>query len=310
MKATSILSLSLAIFVQQAGYALELVDTNADVAAFLKVTRERSRTEWLAAFETLESRYPEFYENVAFRKSADGYEVRRSKAIDQLFDKLPALQHGMEDLNARQREIVDSTSENFQRLIPDARLETTVYFLPGFSFNGKVQRLTLDAPKLSLFVGTDRTVEFKSDVAVLMAHELFHVHHFEQVAKMGKTFSVALWVEGLASYASGEIAGVQHLKEILMDSTLAAGCQNSETVHQWAQEFRAIAELSEEVPEADELYRIWFQMHEDQPVMRRGYCVGYHVAKRFAASGASLSEMAHLDYAAFHPRVMQILSEI
>jgi uncharacterized protein YjaZ len=189
-------------------------------------------------------------------------------------------------------------------------LETTVYFLPGFTFNGKVDRLTPDAQKPSLFVGTDRTVDFKSDVEVLMAHELFHVHHFEQVTEMGKIFSVALWTEGLASYASGEIAGVEDLAEILMDSTLAAGCQNAETVHQWAQEFRAIAELSEEVPEAEELYRAWFLMPESQPVKRRGYCVGYHVAKRVAASGVSLSEMAHLGYAAFHPRVMKILSEL
>jgi Predicted Zn-dependent protease (DUF2268) len=308
MKSLSLMMTILAgISMTDVAHALNLVDSHDAVQDFLDATVDTPASEWMKAFEELESKYPEFYQNIAFRKGREGWEERRTKLLEHFFATLPSTRDRIRKLNDEQKILVERAAKNFKTFLPDARLDVDVYFLPGFTFNGKVDKVMPEATSESLFVAIDRVVEWESDVAVLMAHELFHVHHFEQPAPKGRTLTTGLWTEGLATFASGVLTETLDTETLFMDAKLADACNKPDVVAQWSREFNEVADMQETDPGADQVYAQWFLGNGGAEIARRGYCVGYAVAKELWSQGVTLAEMVSWGGETYERRIHAIL---
>lgn len=307
---TFLRNLALLIFLSTARQALCLnhVNTQPAVAEFLTGTAQRPVEQWIGVFEILENSFPEFYSNIVFRIKEDGWRERKQRYLKHLFFNLPSSRQKISKINEEQSVLIKASEKSFYRVLPEAKLDVDVYFLPGLAFNGKVEKLSPSAPKPSLFVGIDMVAERNDNVSVLMAHELFHVHHFK-VAQFENTMTSSLWIEGLATFASGEISGEFALKALLMDAKLSEACDDFKTVQVWINEFKRVAKLSGDDTSANKIYADWFLLSGSGEIKRRGYCIGLQIARKIAKKGFSISDMSKWNYSKFSEQIETVMTE-
>lgn len=286
--------------------ALEHVDTERAVAEFLAATETLPQSEWMGAWEKLEREFQPFYDLMVFDRTRPDWQIRRSEKLARSFADLPRLRPAMKELNARQRRFIAESEAGFQAVFPNARLNTRVFFLPGLSFNGKVNDDASGSTVLG--VGIDVCAKLDSSIPVLMAHELFHVHHFDAAGRLADTFARPLWSEGFATYASGVLTGSTGPAALLMDERLAQACADPILIRGWSEEYLRVFDLP--LAEAnEEHYRAWFSAGAALPYTRRGYCVGYHVAKALAER-ESLEALTRWTDADFLPEVRAELQRL
>lgn len=171
-----------------------IYDANAPVAEKVKAFKERIVAPNAEAYAD-----GEFAANLA-----------DDAAIARYLTGLKPIAPAMREVSAQLAREVPVLEASFAKALPDFQSgNITIFFMPSFHhFNAQVH----DFGKGSgVFFGVDGIVEFDGahpNVGVNVAHELFHIYHFEMhpgVSTDAYTLWQAMWSEGLAAYASRQL---------------------------------------------------------------------------------------------------------
>jgi hypothetical protein len=106
-----------------------------------------------------------------------------------------------------------------------------------------------------------------------------------------KTLAFPLWTEGLATFVSGVLNPESNDdSSLLLDADLGAKCGDAAYVHELAQKYLSIADMSNSIEEAVPVFEDWFLLRGQTLPKRRGYCLGLKVASKIAETH-TLAEM-------------------
>ncbi|MBS1986256.1 MAG: hypothetical protein JST16_19005 [Bdellovibrionales bacterium] len=259
--------------------------------------------------EWVEAPRQEFYDSLVWTKSTrPDWSPFREKQLREAFK---VYSERYESIEASFRTF-DSTLQvqirRFHALFPDARFDLDIYAIPSaLTFNGKGGSLA-SSPKITIMAfGLDQITEGEDDLDTLFSHELFHLYHASMINVSEDRFNregrmtLLLWMEGLATYVSGELNPYKSDAELLMNEAL--GRQPKSELAWLARAYLGVAdERANDLP----LYRKWFagsgeSVTKDSP-NRSGYLLGLHVVRHLAKTH-SLNEMMHWDLPMVHAQV-------
>jgi Predicted Zn-dependent protease (DUF2268) len=262
----------------------------------------------------IEDRWPQIFQLLA--DSSTDTSVRAAKLIDYLrnqcpevADRLAVAQMSVDDSQrylfeleqrsfairsvARRFNTVRSNlEEQFIKTFPDFRPErTTVYLtVSRFRFDGKVPHDRLDR----LLIALDGIAKFhgaRAPMAVIFAHELFHLYHFQvnrpPVDPDQLPLYRLIWQEGLACYVSSVLNPTASLSDVLFDPRLAI--DGPKFVTSAARRLLSDLSSTDDAPTAEYLT---YRAGSATPA-RMGYLIGYLIVARLAKDH-SLVELAHL----------------
>jgi hypothetical protein len=204
------------------------------------------------------------------------------------------------------RKQLPSLVERFRAALPEFRRDFTIYLLPSLDRLDGAGRKVDGVPALLFGVDLIVSIHDSSEIPVFVDHELFHRYHF-QASQMSDddtehdVFWKALWVEGLATYASKMLNPKVPLGAALMDPTLAPAARRVFPTLIYECE----AELDEKNHQA---FSRFFLYHGAgaYPPSRSGYYIGF-LAAQVLGQNLSLSELAHLNVSEAHDRLRKVL---
>lgn len=186
---------------------------------------------------------------------------------------------------------------------------TTVYLTSSLgSFDGGTR--TIEGQPALLF-GVDGIAFFhppEHDLAPLVHHELFHIHHGFELEAAGAdpnepTVGATLWIEGLATFVSHELNPDASWSEVLLSEDMI---QNTD-----AQLAALATELADNLHSTNEsLIADYFIGGSGERVPDRcGYYIGLRVAERLRANH-SLTQLATLHGPALDAKIEAALREL
>ncbi|MBV9999462.1 MAG: hypothetical protein JO015_10150 [Verrucomicrobia bacterium] len=212
-----------------------------------------------------------------------------SRYLAELAPYLPA----MRTLEGRCLDQEPKITEALRRLFPDfdpSRVRVSL-MLSLFRFDAKIPH---DQPN-QLWLGLDGIAKLHGPngrLGVLLAHENFHLYHFQVNPQPHRGESVPLyrqvWQEGLACYISHLLNPGASMADVLLDPDLAAnGPRYVSTV--------ARAMLNDLEADDDAVTARYLSYHRAMGALppRMGYLIGYDVAAACAAR-TPLSELVRL----------------
>lgn len=255
---------------------------------------------WSDLVETPELR---FYEDFVWNKPDDPtWNERRQRLLRQMLPRLPELAPRMRDLFRDFPALLERQIPRFQQAFPDAHFDLPVYVVPGIRFDGKAGSIPGRGQVLAF--GVDRIAEAGNNFEVLFSHELFHIYHGGLLGTSELPNTGFLWMEGLATFVSGQLVPTASRAEVLASRELAE--VQPADVGWLASEFLAQTESGT----FD--FAAWFAAGKDGKLRsdlpsRCGYLLGYEVAVRLARSH-SLQELASWSPAIAHAQVRNALA--
>lgn len=180
--------------------------------------------------------------------------------------------------------LIASTLAEYKKSFPDADYGYTVLLLPSFTFDGRADEL--DDGTIIVAFGLDRLSRYKKeDLKIVVAHEMFHALQMQTFkAKTKKSMLLTtvwheVWVEGLATYASGVITGLKSANGVLGKKNID-GCKADLP----KEKATLLANFDKKTADVAELMDRWFGGHQF------AYCLGY-VAIQEIAKGQSLATL-------------------
>lgn len=283
-----------------------VIDTMPAFWAFWERARAKSPEEAFALFEqTVLARHrPLYAPDVIGLEPEDG--ALRERFM-RWFPELPQLVPTMRALGARFEARLSSGTERFMRELPRFSWDGDCYLMVSLdAFNGAGREVS-GAP--ALLFGLDVVAKMRpdSDLMVFLHHELFHFHQTEQSVW---NVAAAMWMEGLATYASrvlnpgtglDDALPLSHLHDPadpqLVDSARAISFEHDMPRHEQDLGMMLLDKLRSE-DEAD--YATFFLGRAsnalgERPV-RSGYYFGLRVVEELAA-GRTLQELSLIDSA-------------
>ena len=150
----------------------------------------------------LEDRHPAFFSQVIYRnQQGKARERYRAWCIERFWSDVAPRMASIRRLGTGIEREIAAIVGRFQKQFPDFRPTRTFYVTVSFSFRGKVAELD-GKPVLAL--GLDQLTAGATQLRITMAHELFHLYHFQTFSVKGGLYR-SLWAEGLATYVSAMI---------------------------------------------------------------------------------------------------------
>ena len=200
---------------------------------------------------------------------------------------------------------------DFKRAFPDFQCNFKIYLLPAFGALDGAGRVVNGTPALLLGIDNIAAEQFTPErLRILIDHELFHRYH-SQVAGFSddnaqrETLWRALWVEGLATYASQALNPPASMQDALM--------LPEDLVRRSQPQLSAlIAQLMPQLDEVNpQLFATFFTYHQDDGGVpsRVGYYLGALAAQRLAWQN-SLFSLAHMQAPEVRIKLKQALSDI
>jgi len=288
--------------------ACEVVDAYSAVARTAVATASATPEEELRAFhEQVIDRFPGLY----------AQHVLGLKPGPHLDDAIhAALKGAREDatrdqLLLRLRAAIDDASKAFE-VFPDFRCDFPVYLADTLGQLDGAGREVDGRRALVLGIGNLAAEQASLPLAILMSHEMFHRYHYQAAGYSDdlnerQPIWQALWVEGLATYASQVLAPGTTLSDALADGELAQRA---------APLLPSLAgDLLAHMDETNVAVFDRYFSYGDEDVQRRGlpwrsgYYVGYVVAKELARRH-TLAALAHLKGARLHDKVADELRRL
>lgn len=178
----------------------------------------------------------------------------------------------------------------FARALPDFDTATPVTILVSFlQFDARVR---LAGDRVGLFVGLDGVMRFGADLAVLLAHECFHLYHHQVnptlILPGGDPLWLGVWKEGLAVHASATLdPGAAAAAALLGETALAQA--DGALIRRIAGEMLPVLE---ETAGAARHRFLGYGGGGDIP-SRSGYLIGWRIVQRVAA-GRDLAVLARI----------------
>jgi hypothetical protein len=296
-----------------------IVNLGTEFSAFWNQAKglpfERQVTVWE---QVVESPQRDFYESVVWNRTQDPqWKKRRLERLHAAFQQYRKYAPAMEEEFKEFPTVLGTEVERFRKACPDARLAVTVFAVPSPTFDGKVDSLASKPEENVLAFGMEEIVDNQEDPNVLYAHELFHVYQGERVglnAKVYETkgkFSLPLWEEGFATFASEALNPTVPLRKVLLSEKLAE--LSPKEIPWLASEY--LKHVDEPALNAQDpsLYKKWFTSGDASPrpglPARCGYFLGLHLLRHLAKTHSML-EMANWSLAEAHQRVVVGLREL
>ncbi len=198
----------------------------------------------------------------------------RSKSVDK----------AMRDISQTLAQTLPDHLARFRHAFPDFACSTPVVIVySGGAFDGALRTVN---GRSTLLFGVDVMAFIDNPPTVLMAHELFHVHHQNIVQTKEPRFFWHMWREGLATYVG---------RQLNMDLDEQRGCCMPSMA---PAERVAAALLIESLPVLDSENRIdharyFFGGQPTALAPRAGYYLGYVVARELGKT-RSLQSLARM----------------
>lgn len=160
----------------------------------------------------LTKRWPAYFSQVIYR-GLTGQRRARFKAaiIKQFWNQVAPRLEGLKAMNQTAVQRLLAGVHRFHRAFPNFRPNCDFYLTVSFSFHGKVADLN-GAKVLSL--GLENFDPHRPELDIIIAHELFHIHHFATFSAAGGLYR-GVWAEGLATYASAVLVPGHRLSRYL-----------------------------------------------------------------------------------------------
>lgn len=288
---------------------VRVINALDDFRTFRSQAQGKGFAEQERLWTAFEAKYPDVYQRIAFPRSDPGWEERRLAKLREAFARLPAAGGAIEAMMEGAEALAQRQAAAFRKTFPDLPADMLVVFVPIATFNAAVRPAETMSVygRAALVIGVDYVLDNRDVVDSLFAHEFFHVYHFGKLAgrPSNSTMASPLWIEGLATYVSAVMNPAVAPASILLDPALAEACTPA-NVRAWAKDYQQMLGQDASSPA---LQRAWFRSVSDAKPRRRGYCLGFHVA-RVLARGNSLQEMAAWDETVYQPRIAAALSEL
>lgn len=201
---------------------------------------------------------------------------------------------------------LDSTLESFVVAIPGLDRNFDVYITHSF---GEMDGGSREIDGTTYFIlGIDGMVNYHQGFVSetpFFHHELFHVYH-SQYFPEEQVMWIALWAEGLATYASEKLNPKASFKDLLLDlpEGMVKRIENDIAFH-WNDLKSKLKSTNEDD------YESYFSVSSEETriVTRAGYYLGYLLAKEIGKT-KSLSEMAQMEINAILPTLEEKIEEL
>jgi hypothetical protein len=165
--------------------------------------------------------------------------------------------------------LIAETIEKMKKVFPKADYRYTAYVMPSFMFDGKADELSDGT--IAVAYGVDRLARYKREnLKIVIAHEMFHALQMQTFrTKYGKGLPLTslwhdIWVEGLATFASGEILGLSQIADVLGKKNVE-GCRKDVG----SEKSQVLTNFDKSSTDISPLMDKWFGGHQF------AYCLGY-----------------------------------
>lgn len=162
--------------------------------------------------DRLEARYPDFFAAAIYR-DLEGAErdAWKAQVIDQFWSDVAPRLADLRALSETAPQLVLDGRAAFLETFPDFAPDCDYYLTVAFSFHGKV----LQVGDGNIFaLGLENFAPGEPELAITIAHEQFHLHHFATFSASGGLYR-GVWAEGLASWASAMIVPGYRMSQYL-----------------------------------------------------------------------------------------------
>lgn len=231
--------------------------------------------------QTVEKKHHAYFEKAVYRTATP---QERRAMLDNFLLRVGSRLDSIRELNEYAEDFVINGLVAFKWQFPEYRQQQDIYIgLSLFTFDGSVRPVNNEQgiPD-SVCLGLDVLAGYSDeDLGVTVAHEFFHVHHFNYLfrhpaSEAFTTAHIPLIVEGLAVAATESIYPRCSTESHLHFSTAELETQQAQ-LKQNSEEFLLM--MLEGAP--PQIYELWFKQSAYQSVPSRGgYLLGYEVAKR------------------------------
>lgn len=238
--------------------------------------------------EMLESRHPDFFAQVIYRGfEGEQLDLYKQAVIAQFWDQVMPEFANLRRLNDTAADKILQSRAALTQMFPDFAPDCDYYITVSFSFNGKTVELN---NQTVLAIGLENFVADDPGLAITMAHEQFHLYHFQSFSPYGGLYR-AIWAEGLAVYASEELVPGYRLSQYL-----GFTAERMNEIYGRFDELKllALANLSN----SDHAMKRAFVGMEDNELdvpPGTGYYLGEHVVFTLVREGHTLDELARWD---------------
>jgi hypothetical protein len=249
-------------------------------------------------------RFQEFYDY-----KVEKWKMAGKSPDDELAKVLKEFPQIEADFRKKNDEINNSLSsalDTFSEFLPDLNKNFDVYVTHSLGeMDGGTRKI---GDKMYLILGIDGMVKhhkgFESEMP-FFHHEFFHFYH-GQFFPEEQVLWIALWNEGLATYASQKLNPDASIKDLILDIPVG---MISRIDNQLDFHWHDLNKKLESKSDAD--YEAYFLMSskDKKIVPRSGYYLGYLIAMELGKS-RSVPEMARLKHAEILPLMKTAISKL
>jgi len=153
--------------------------------------------------EMLEAKYPKFFSDAIYRrKQGEDRDAYRQVCMRRFWGELSPRIDEIAKRNEGIVAVIEGVIRDFRKALPDSKATTDIYVTISFSFRGKAVTV---GEKDVIALGLEFFTEPGDlQLRITLAHELFHLHHFQTFSAGGGLYRI-LWAEGMATYASAVV---------------------------------------------------------------------------------------------------------
>jgi hypothetical protein len=274
------------IFINSFGsevFAAHVINTREDFRVFLSKWDTASADQKFVEWTNFEKKYADIYDEHIFNHASPVWLETKHKWLEELFAILPKIKDKILKLYDEAEQISESSINSLKTIFPDFSDQFTLVYLPtALSFNGKeIYHKTRKAEMV--LIGIDYIANSPTNLNVLLTHELFHKHHFVNMAHNNfNSMASDLWTEGFATYVSHLANPELDLETLLFDGDLAKACAKPEYVADLAKKYLEVFYRTLTEQERTKFRKDWFRLDGEPTPKRPGYCLGYHLVKSIA----------------------------
>ncbi len=299
---------------------MKIINLRNDLVSFWKEAKNKDHEKRVNLWnEVIEQKYPYLYSNQVWRsESRKGWKDFKAKKLKETFSYYDSSFEKVVDMFDSFNETLSRQMSKYSKLFPGSDFSNTpIVVLPSaMTFNGRggSHKDYPDVPVL--YMGIDFISQRNDNIDILYSHELFHIYHVDRMKvneevflKKGK-MTLPLWLEGFATWVSGEFNEDGRIDELLMDD-------NFESIDKKILRSVSLRFLqdADKLVTADKMniYQSWFNM--DQPPVinglpsRLGYFLGYFVVDEIAKKN-DIKDMVFWDHERVHKEVVSALQHL
>ncbi len=233
-------------------------------------------------------KFPQFYNYKIGKWERSGQKA--DEEFGKIIKEYPQLEANFIKKTDQVTETLNITLASFLKSFPEMNQDFDVYLTHSFGeMDGGTRNI---GGKIYLIFGIDGMVNyhkgFTSEIP-FFHHELFHIYHGQYFPEE-QVIWIALWTEGLASYASQKLNPEASMKDLILDlpEGMVRKIDKSLDEH-WA-------DLTKKLNSKSDIdYETYFLMSskDKKIVPRAGYYLGYLLAKEVGKT-KSVNEMAQM----------------